>query len=149
MQTKNCCDDARQRDSVIVCVTTFREYILQNVITSEMEIMHDRPEVTLSINFKSVFVSSSGQAGYSKINSSDGKTQSANAILQLYFAFLGPGIVCRGLILLLTFFNTTLFRFLGAWCCMSGLDIVALTFLQIYFALLGTGIVCRGLILLL
>ena len=26
-----CCDDARQRDSVIVCVTTFREYILQNV----------------------------------------------------------------------------------------------------------------------
>ena len=47
-----CCDDARQQDSVIVCVATFREYILQNVITSEMEIMHDRPKVTLSIKFK-------------------------------------------------------------------------------------------------
>ena len=36
---------------MIVCITTFREYILQN-ITSEMEIMHDRPEVTLSIKFQ-------------------------------------------------------------------------------------------------
>ena len=48
-----CAHDAvMMPDSVIVCVTTFREYILQNVITSEMGIMHDRPEVTPSIKFE-------------------------------------------------------------------------------------------------
>ena len=60
-------DAVMMQDSEIVCVTTFRKYILQNVITSEMEIMHDRPEVTLSIKFQKCLRRVSAQAGYSKL----------------------------------------------------------------------------------